>query len=359
MVKQSVVILFGGISSEHEVACNSAASILKNIDTELWDVYKVGIAKDGSWLLTEASPEEIENGSWLGHELNQDVTISANRKYSGLYNFNTGETYKVDCIFPVLHGMFGEDGTVQGLCEVAGIPYVGCDVPSSALSMDKALTKRIVNETEITQADYLCFKKGDIEEQAKQIKEYFIGKYPLFVKPAKGGSSVGISRVPNEDAITDALEEAYKYDHSIVVEEGITGREIEVAVLGYDYQNLIASNIGEIIVQDGFYSYASKYGDEEVGIVSAQTRIITDLEDKLVNEIKEDAKTVYATLGCKGLSRVDFFLTPDNRVIFNEINTMPGFTKISMYPKLMDGIGIKYRDLITTLIKDAIANYDL
>ena len=157
----------------------------------------------------------------------------------------------------------------------------------------------------------------------------------------------------------DTLEEAYKYDHSIVVEEGITGREIEVAVLGYDYQNLIASNIGEIIVQDGFYSYASKYGDEEVGVVSAQTRIIDDLDEKLVEEIKKDAKTVYATLGCKGLSRVDFFLTPDNQVVFNEINTMPGFTKISMYPKLMDGIGIKYKDLITTLIKEAIANYDL
>ena len=225
--------------------------------------------------------------------------------------------------------------------------------------MDKALTKRIVNETSIKQADYLCFKKGDINLQLEEVKDYFAGRYPIFIKPAKGGSSVGISRVSSEEQIIEALEEAYKYDHSIVIEEGIVGREIEVAVQGYDYHNLTASNIGEIIVQDGFYSYASQYGDDEVGVVSAQTRIIDDLDEQLVEVIKEDAKTVYSTLGCKGLSRVDFFLTPDNEVIFNEINTMPGFTKISMYPKLMEGIGINYKKLITKLIKEAIDNYDL
>ena len=177
----SVMILFGGISSEHEVACNSAASILKNIDNELWNVYKVGITKDGRWLLTFASPEDIENGNWLEHESNQDVALSPNRKYKGLYNFNTGETYEVDCVFPVLHGMFGEDGTVQGLCEVAGIPYVGCDVPSSALSMDKALTKRIVNETSIKQADYMCFKKGDIKEVSDGYAKNFLLKGKLAI----------------------------------------------------------------------------------------------------------------------------------------------------------------------------------
>lgn len=355
MKKTAVAIVFGGMSSEHEVSCNSTCSVLQNIDQEKFTCYKVGITKNGRWLLTNSSAEEIASGNWLQRDDNRDVTLSVNRECSGLILLDDKTVIPVDCVFPVMHGLYGEDGTIQGLCEMSGIPYVGCNVPASACSIDKLLTKRIVNGTDVRQADFVALvRDGDtLDHQVEKVKSYFVGRYPLFVKPAREGSSVGISKVDGPEDVRTALEVAFRYDRKVLVEEGIKGREIEIAVLGYE--NTMASDVGEIVVENGFYSYDSKYGNAAGGVTSAATRLAKDIPEELRNEIRRSAQTVYAALGCGGLSRVDFFLTDQNEIIFNEINTMPGFTKISMYPKLMEDAGVSYTELITRLIESAIA----
>lgn len=354
MGKKVIMIVFGGMSSEHEVSCNSTCSVLKNIDQEKYTCYKVGITKSGRWLLTNGSADEIASGAWLQRADNRDVTLSVNRENSGLILLDDRSVLSVDCVFPVMHGMYGEDGTIQGLCEMSGIPYVGCNVPASACSIDKLLTKRIVNGTDVRQADFLALIRGSeaLEEQVAKVQSYFVGRYPLFVKPAREGSSVGISKVDSAEDVRTALEMAFRYDKKVLVEEGIKGREIEIAVMGYE--NAVASDVGEIVVENGFYSYDSKYGNDEDGVVSAATRLAKDIPEEIRNKVRRSALTVYAALGCGGLSRVDFFLTDKNEIIFNEINTMPGFTKISMYPKLMEDAGVSYTNLITTLIESAI-----
>ncbi len=351
-MKKKVAILFGGNSSEYEVSCLSAAGIAKNIDKEKFDFVMVGISQKGDWLLTNAGIEEIANGTWHKDVKNLDVTLSLNHKYPGVYVLDAAKNnfIKVDCIFPIIHGKTGEDGSIQGVMQLSGIPYVGCGIQSSVTGFDKTLTKKIVEELGVLQAKSLTIYADELidDNHLARINSFFDNKYPLFVKPAREGSSIGISKVNKFDELKTAINEGFLYDTKLLIEEGIEGREIEIAVLGN--KEIKLSKVGEIIANDNFYSYEAKYKSNK-----SKTSILTELPEEIYKKIKNSAMIIYKRLECKDLARVDFFLKENGDVVFNEINTMPGFTPISMYPKLWESCGIKYKELISKLIENAIA----
>ena len=352
MKKLSVCILFGGISPEHEVSLRSAESVLNNIDHSKYNVFPVGITKDGDWICFGGKDYSmLPTGAWMTHPDNRRAAISPVRG-QGLLTFE-GDCVvreRIDVVFPVLHGENGEDGAMQGLLQMAGIPYVGPHVSASAVAMDKTLTKLVVDQAGVTQAAWQLVRRQDLEYHMDttldRLEEKF--RYPMFVKPAGTGSSVGVSKAADREALRDALLTASVYDKKILVEEFIHGREVEVAVMGND--NPVASICGEIDSGADFYDYDAKYvTDTSVAYIPA--RISEEVEE----QVREAAVKVYTAIGCQGLSRVDFFVTyEDNRVVFNEINTLPGFTSISMYPKLFAASGIPYSELIDELIKLAV-----
>ena len=352
MKKLSVCILFGGISPEHEVSLRSAESVLNNIDHSKYNVFPVGITKDGDWICFGGKDYSmLPTGAWMTHPDNRRAAISPVRG-QGLLTFE-GDCVvreRIDVVFPVLHGENGEDGAMQGLLQMAGIPYVGPHVSASAVAMDKTLTKLVVDQAGVTQAAWQLVRRQDLEYHMDttldRLEEKF--RYPMFVKPAGTGSSVGVSKAADREALRDALLAASVYDKKILVEEFIHGREVEVAVMGND--NPVASICGEIDSGADFYDYDAKYvTDTSVAYIPA--RISEEVEE----QVREAAVKVYTAIGCQGLSRVDFFVTyEDNRVVFNEINTLPGFTSISMYPKLFAASGIPYSELIDELIKLAV-----
>ena len=352
MSKLSVCILFGGMSPEHEVSLRSAESVLNNIDHEKYNVFPVGIAKDGDWIIYGGKDySELPAGTWMNNPANRRGTISPIRG-QGLFCFE-GDCVvreRIDVVFPVMHGEYCEDGAIQGLLELAGIPYVGPHVAASAVAMDKTLTKLVVDQAGVPQAAWHLVRSSELEHHMDRIvaalEEKF--QYPMFVKPAGTGSSVGVSKAADREALEKALAEAGKFDRKILVEEFIHGREIEVAVMGND--NPVASVCGEIDSGAEFYDYEAKYvTDTSTAYVPA--RIPEDVEE----QVRELAVKVYSAIGCQGLSRVDFFVTyEDNRIVFNEINTLPGFTSISMYPKLFAASGIPYSELIDQLLELAL-----
>ena len=352
MKKLSVCILFGGVSPEHEVSLRSAESVLNNIDKSKYNVFPVGITKDGDWILfTGKDYSLLPGGEWKNYPGNRRAAISPVRG-QGLLSFE-GDCVvreRIDVVFPVLHGENGEDGTVQGLLRLAGIPFVGPHVAASAVAMDKTLTKLVADQAGITQADWALVRRGEVETHIDQKLDLMEKRfsYPMFVKPAGTGSSVGVSKAADRDALRKALLEAAAYDEKILVEEFIRGREIEVAVMGN--ASPVASVCGEIDSGAEFYDYDAKYiTDTSVAYVPA--RIPEDVQER----VRETAVQVYKAIGCRGLSRVDFFVTyEDNRVVFNEINTIPGFTSISMYPKLFAASGIPYPELIDSLLELAM-----
>ncbi len=352
MKKLSVCILFGGISPEHEVSLRSAESVLNNIDHSKYNVYPVGITKDGDWILFGGKDYSLlPSGKWLNHPDNCRATISPVRG-QGLLRFE-GDCVvreRIDVVFPVLHGENGEDGAMQGLLQMAGIPYVGPHVSASAVAMDKTLTKLVVDQAGVTQAAWQLVRRQDLEYHMDAMLDTLEKRfaYPMFVKPAGTGSSVGVSKAADREALRSALLAASVYDQKVLVEEFIHGREIEVAVMGND--NPVASICGEIDSGADFYDYDAKYiTDTSVAYIPA--RISEEVEEM----VREAAVKVYSAIGCQGLSRVDFFVTFEgDRVVFNEINTLPGFTSISMYPKLFAASGIPYRELIDELLKLAV-----
>ena len=342
--KKNLMLLFGGVSSEHEVSRVSAASVLEHIRKDKYDVIKVGITKEGKWMQTEADSEAIADGSWENHESNKDVYLMPGAGFAGL---------DVDIVFPLLHGRNGEDGRMQGFLAIAGIPFVGADSTSSAACMDKAITKAVIDQAEACEQAKCCVahKGCDEEEVAVVIGDFFDGKFPLFVKPANAGSSVGITKVKALTELPQALRVAFAEDTKAIVEEAIVGREIEVAVLGNEDPQ--ASCIGEIVAANEFYDYEAKY--DNIGSV---TSIVTDLPELLEEQIRQTAVEIFQIMGCRGLARVDFFLKKgpsgsydDGELVFNEINTIPGFTKISMYPQLWEASGLGYGELIDRLIE--------
>jgi len=350
--KMNVCVLFGGISPEHEVSLRSAESVLNNMDTEKYNIFPVGITKDGTWLLYGSDDySALPSGHWLDCPNNKKASISPVRG-QGLLVFENDcvRQESIDVVFPVLHGENGEDGAMQGLMQIAGIPCVGPDVASSAVSMDKTLTKLVIDRTEIPQAAWYLVKSADLQARMDSILNVLEGtfSYPVFVKPAGTGSSVGVSKAADRDALSDALVEAAKFDDKILVEEFIDGKEVEVAVMGN--ASPVASVCGEIDSGAEFYDYDAKYKtDTSVAYIPAR------VSETTAEKVREFAITAYRALGCRGMSRVDFFVThEDERIVFNEINTLPGFTSISMYPKLFAASGIPYGELIDMLLNLAM-----
>ena len=353
MKKLSVCILFGGMSPEHEVSLRSAESVLNNIDKEKYNLFPVGITKNGDWILyTGTDYSLLPTGEWERYEDNRRAAISPVRG-QGLLSFE-GDCVvreRIDVVFPVLHGENGEDGAMQGLLQLAGIPYVGPHVAASAVSMDKTLTKLVMDQANIPQAAWQLVRASElVESKMDRILDTLEQRfdYPMFVKPAGTGSSVGVSKAANRDALAHALISAGRYDEKILVEEFIDGREIEVAVMGND--SPVASVAGEIDSGAEFYDYEAKYITD-----TSTTYIPARIDEEVEEQVRDYAVRVYKAIGCQGLSRVDFFVTrKDNRVVFNEINTLPGFTSISMYPKMFAASGIPYTDLIDRLLELAV-----
>lgn len=363
--KKKVLIIFGGKSAEHEVSRISATSILKNIDSDKFDVSMLGITKEGKWLPYSGAVEKISSGEWeqIALEEKGNNLIYGNVLTNSIMGNNLVETDKaiadnqmneIDVVFPVLHGCNGEDGTIQGFLELAGIPYVGCGVLSSSVGMDKVYTKIIFEKAGIPQADYLYFTRKEIDKHilkiAQKVEEKF--SYPVFIKPSNAGSSVGVSKATNRGELFDGLNNAAKYDRKVMIEEFINGREVECAVLGND--NPMASTVGEILPSNDFYDYKAKYIDNKSKIL-----IPADLPKDLIEKIRGYAVRAFKALDCSGLSRVDFFVHKETNDIFiNEINTLPGFTDISMYPILWKEAGISYAELIEKLIDLAIERFE-
>ena len=349
MDKLNVCVLFGGVSPEHEVSLRSAESVLNNISKEKYNVFPVGITKQGQWILFGGQDyATLPDGSWLQEPANRCVAISPVRG-QGLLIFEEQEVrcQHIDVVFPVLHGENGEDGAMQGLLQLAGIAYVGPHVAESAVSMDKTLTKLVADHAGVSQAAWILVRSEELDSRMDAIVENVQNKFsfPVFIKPAGTGSSVGVSKASDCEQLRQALLEAGKYDHKILVEEFIHGREVEVAVMGNE--NPVASICGEIDSGAEFYDYETKYvTDTSVAYIPARIR------EDVAEYVRDQAIKMYTAIGCKGLSRVDFFVTyEDDRVVFNEINTLPGFTSISMYPKLFAASGIAYEQLIDELLR--------
>ena len=351
-----VLVLFGGVSSEYEVSLRSAKSVIDCIDRSLWEVLTVGITKGGQWFLYSGSSASIESGAWCTDTENLTPAIlSPDRLVHGLTVFRRDgvENVPVDVVFPVLHGKNGEDGTMQGFLQLAGIPFVGCDTLSSAMSMDKAATNTMADHIHMPQAKWLCTNRWDYNGDSAAFRRECTEKlgYPLFVKPANAGSSVGISKVYAEAALDEAIRLAFEHDTKVVLEEGIDGYELECAVIGNETPE--APMVGEVMPCNDFYDYDAKYiaGDSALYIPARIT-------PEAFRTVQEYAVRIYRTLGCSGLSRVDFFLRKsDGQVLFNEINTIPGFTSISMYSKMLVAAGIPYGEIVNRLLRLAMEKW--
>lgn len=334
MSRKKVLLIFGGVSVEHEVSRCSASSVIKEINSKKYKLQVLEITKQNQYLLYDFTDEinvmakEIINVNNTLPKKNIDLSIDLLSSY--------------DVIFPIIHGVGGEDGSLQGLFEVSNIPYVGADVLSSAIGMDKSICKVLFENAKIPQAKYLVFTCDDQpNEMITNIENTFT--YPLFVKPASSGSSVGVTKAYNREQLLNGIKLCQMVSRKLLIEEYIKGRELECAVIG-SYEKTLVSSIGEVLLKSDFYSYEAKYIAEE------ETTVATNLSKEVINLIKEYATAAFKAIDCYGLARVDFFLTEENKPILNEINTMPGFTNISMYPTLMMDTGLKYSELIDQLI---------
>ncbi len=344
MSKIKLGVIFGGMSTENEVSVASATSILNNLDREKYEIYPIYIGKDGIWYEYEEMGEKRE----FGQSVKQDKKIPDVMQY--LKN--------LDVLFPVLHGLYGEDGTIQGLFELLKVPYVGCKVLASSVGMDKVYTKIVFEKAGLEQAKYVYVRKYkdnyiyvdsqfnekvmSLDEVAEIVQQKL--KYPMFIKPSNSGSSVGINKAKNKEELEKNIEFAAQFDNKILIEEGIVGQEVECAVLGNE--EVIASYVGEIRAADEFYSYDAKYKNE-----ASKTDIPADLPEEVAEKIRKQAIKAFKAIDGKGLSRVDFFVEKDTKKVYiNEINTLPGFTNISMYPKLFEASGISYKELLSKLI---------
>jgi D-alanine-D-alanine ligase len=356
--KIRVAVLFGGRSAEHEVSLQSAKSIIEAIDREKYDVVPIAIDKTGQWYLNDASrlllnaedPKliKLNNGSKNSVAL---VPAPAEKQEQLISLTQQGPVERIDVIFPVLHGTYGEDGTVQGLLKLANIPFVGPSVLGSAVGMDKDVTKRLLRDAGIPIAKFLVFQRWKRDQINFDDVKNQLG-LPMFVKPANLGSSVGVSKVKSKEDFDQALTEAFRFDTKILIEEGIDGREIECSVLGNEQP--IVSIPGEVTPTHEFYSYDAKYIDEK----GAALKIPANLSPAQVSAVQDLAVRAFKALCCEGMARVDCFLDKDGQFFVNELNTIPGFTKISMYPKLWEASGIPYPELIDRLIQLAIGRWD-
>lgn len=348
MSKLKLAVIFGGMSTEHDVSIVSGASVLNNLDKEKYEIYPIYIDTNGNWYKYVGLIEKLSK-LHVGDKINDIEKIENPIEY----------LRKCDIAFPVLHGLYGEDGTIQGLFELLKIKYVGCKVLASSLAMDKAYAKVIFKEAGLKQAKYVYIHRinNDIYEFIKDnfdtssmnidmIVEKIIDslKLPVFVKPSNSGSSVGIKKATTKEELKEAIVYAGKYDDKIVIEEQIVGQEVECAVLGN--RDVIASRVGEIKSAESYYTFDAKYNNAE-----SRTLIPADIPSEIEEEIRKQAIKAFKAIDGKGLSRVDFFVGNNGEIYINEINTMPGFTQISMYPKLFEAAGISYKELLNKLIE--------
>ena len=353
-MKETLVVLFGGQSSEHVVSCMSAANVIDQIDKNKYDLLLIGITEEGQWILTP-SVDDIRNDTWRSGKTHAVLSPDATKKCVIISEGDVTKEVKVDMVFPVLHGLRGEDGTVQGLLELARIPYVGCGVLASAVSMDKLYTKLIVDSLGIRQADYVPVRRSQLQDMDSVIAA--IEKklsYPVFVKPSNAGSSRGVNKAENKEELIFALNEAAKHDRKILVEETIIGHEVECAVFGGGLREVKASGVGEIMAAAEFYDFDAKYYNAE-----SKTVVDPELPGNAAEDVRKAAVEIFQAVDGYGLSRVDFFVTDAGEVVFNEINTLPGFTAISMYPMLWEARGISKPQLVDDLINHAKERYDV
>lgn len=339
MTKENICIVFGGKSAEHEVSILTAQNVLNAIDKDKYHVDIIYITNDGDWRKQNNITTEIKSTDELHLENGEALEISQLLKES-----SSGQPY--DAVFPLLHGPNGEDGTIQGLFEVLDVPYVGNGVLSAASSMDKLVMKQLFEHRGLPQLPYISFLRSEYEKYEHNILKLVNDKlnYPVFVKPANLGSSIGISKCSNEVELKEGIKEAFQFDRKLVIEQGVNAREIEVAVLGNDYPE--ATWPGEVVKDVAFYDYKSKYKDGKV-----QLQIPADLDEDVQLTLRNMALGAFKATDCSGLVRADFFVTEDNQIYINETNAMPGFTAFSMYPKLWENMGLSYPELITKLIE--------
>jgi len=355
-----VAVVFGGRSNEHAISCVSAGSILRNLDPERFEVVAVGITPDGSWVLTDGDPEAlaITNRQLPGvsSESGTELALAADPQRAGqLVSLSPGGAEvlaAVDVVFPVLHGPYGEDGTIQGLLELAGVPYVGAGVLASAAGMDKEFTKKLLVAEGLPIGAYEVLRPSQPTPDIGLRERLGL---PVFVKPARGGSSIGVSRVSSWDELPAAVADARRHDPKVIVEAAVVGRELECGVLEFPDGTVQASTVGEIRVagvrgrEDSFYDFATKYLDD-----AAELDVPAKVDDDVSDAVRELAIRAFRAIDCQGLARVDFFLTEDGPII-NEVNTMPGFTTISMYPRMWAASGVDYQTLVATMVETALA----
>jgi D-alanine-D-alanine ligase len=355
-----VAVVFGGRSNEHAISCVSAGSILRNLDPQRFEVVAVGITPDGSWVLTDGNPDAlaITNRQLPGvsPESGTELALAADPRRAGqLVSLSPGGAEvlaSVDVVFPVLHGPYGEDGTIQGLLELAGVPYVGAGVLASAAGMDKEFTKKLLVAEGLPVGAYEVLRTSQPTLDTGLRERLGL---PVFVKPARGGSSIGVSRVTGWDELPAAVAHARQHDPKVIVEAAIAGRELECGVLEFPDGTVQASTVGEIRVagvrgrEDSFYDFATKYLDD-----AAELDVPAKVDDDVSDAVRELAIRAFRAIDCQGLARVDFFLTDEGPII-NEVNTMPGFTTISMYPRMWAASGVDYRTLVATMVETALA----
>jgi D-alanine-D-alanine ligase len=352
-------VIYGGRSSEHAISCVSAGSILRNLNPERFEVVAVGITPDGTWMLTDADPDALTITDGRLPEVTAstgtELALPADPRRSGellSLGQDAGQVLgSVDVVFPVLHGPYGEDGTIQGLLELAGVPYVGAGVLASAAGMDKEFTKKLLAAEGLPIGDHVVLRP---RQDTLSLDDRERLGLPVFVKPARGGSSIGVSRVTAWDELPAAIEVARRHDPKVIVEAAIVGRELECGVLEFPDGRVEASTIGEIRVagvrgrEDSFYDFATKYLED-----AAELDVPAKIDDGIADEVRQLAIRAFGAIDCQGLARVDFFLTDDGPVI-NEINTMPGFTTISMYPRMWAASGVDYPTLLATMVETAV-----
>ena len=341
---RKIAVIFGGHSTEYEVSLQSVSAVLEYIDHDRYEVIPIGITKEGNWYHYTGEYSRIpEDHWWKDAELIHPVAVSVNRSAGSLIEF-CGDGYRripVDLVFPVLHGKNGEDGTLQGMFELAGIPVVGCDTLSSALCMDKERAHQIVRQAGISVPQSVAFRESEKEEALDKICDSLA--FPLFVKPVRAGSSFGISRITEEKELRAAVEQAFEHDRNVIVEEEVKGFEVGCAVLGID--TLMVGRVDEIELSGGFFDYTEKYT-----LKSSKIHMPARVDAEAEKRIQDAAVNIYRTLGCSGFARVDMFYTPSGEIVFNEVNTIPGFTEHSRYPGMMKGIGLSFPEMLDRLI---------
>jgi D-alanine-D-alanine ligase len=348
MNKKQLLLLFGGRSAEHEVSVISAKNIFKAINKDKYDVFVVGINRQGDWFLCD-DKSFLNNEKPLDNLIDEDF-VNVYSKNDKFLLHTKEKNIEIDVVFPILHGPFGEDGTIQGLLKTYNVPFVGAGVLGSAVGMDKDVAKKLLRDANVPIVAFETLYKNEKEKISFEKSKKRLG-VPMFVKPANLGSSVGISKVSTKEEFENALTLAFEYDHKIIIEKTITGKEVEFSVLGNS--DLVVSVAGEIVPTHDFYSYEAKYLDKN----GAKMAIPANIDEKIVKEMQKIAQKTYKTLCCEGMGRVDFLLSENNEIYVNEINTIPGFTSISMYPKLLKEVGINYEELIDRLIDLAFEKF--